>query len=508
MPVTARDLALARLSAAAYSDTASGLPAGFTPVGTAELGFSPTAGESFENGVYHNGNAAALVAAGPLAGSSTLVLAFRGSDDREDSINSLRDINADYPDFAHLIAAVNTYAETGGFEQLVVTGHSLGGAMTQLYMADNPAAAAASTFGSPGALITEGEDPRIRNVAILDDPAVYLGENRAAVGEELRDDPFLAGAAIFAASDVFPGLTPVDAAESLDSLTVDYENRGETVPLPGAGGRSEPIAGVDEVFTASPEQHDVELYVARLAAAVAVAAGQSPEPLVQWRNADGSAMIWQLEGMSVVGESAIANPGDAWTMAGTGDFDGDARSDLLWQGADGTVMVWEMQGTAIVGGGIAGNPGNAWTMAGTGDFDGDARSDLLWQGADGSAFIWQMNGAAVVGGGVVGSPGSGWSIADTGDFDGDGRSDILWRGADGAVAIWRMNGTAMAGGEVIGNPGTSWTVAATGDYDRDDRSEILWHGADGSVMLWDTDGTAVTGGGQVAAMGTDWQIVA
>ena len=105
---TARDVALAQFAETAYLDAPPALPAGFAAVPNESLGVVIDApGESYAGGVYHNGAGEALVASGLLDGQQTLVLAFRGSDERADSINSLRDPNAAYPDFAELVAAVD-----------------------------------------------------------------------------------------------------------------------------------------------------------------------------------------------------------------------------------------------------------------------------------------------------------------------------------------------------------------------------------------------------------------
>ena len=43
------------------------------------------------------------------------------------------------------------------------------------------------------------------------------------------------------------------------------------------------------------------------------------------------------------------------------------------------LAMWELSGTNIVGGGVVSpNPGPAWKAIGTGDFNGDGRSDILW----------------------------------------------------------------------------------------------------------------------------------
>ena len=45
-----------------------------------------------------------------------------------------------------------------------------------------------------------------------------------------------------------------------------------------------------------------------------------------------------------------------------------------------------------------------WTVAGTGDFNGDGMSDILWlNGTSGQAVIWLLNGTSIIGGGSVGN---------------------------------------------------------------------------------------------------------
>ena len=68
------------------------------------------------------------------------------------------------------------------------------------------------------------------------------------------------------------------------------------------------------------------------------------------------------------------------------DFNGDGRSDILWRNVDGQMSDW--LGTA--NGGFVQNNANAaavvptaWQVAGTGDFNGDGRDDILWRNVDG-----------------------------------------------------------------------------------------------------------------------------
>ena len=272
---TATDAALAQLSLDAYSNAPVALPAGFTPAAT--LPVTLGAGESFAGGLYQSANSAALVTEGLVNGQESLVIAFRGSDDQVDSLNDLQNINADYPHFASLIQAVEQAAASGQVQQVVVTGHSLGGSLAQQFMAAHPdqpgVAYDAVTFGSPGALLPPGEDARITNFVIADDPAVALGAHRGEIGAVLRADPTLADLAADRAAQAFPGLTHDQALATLGSLTANYENRGDIVLLPGHGADLSPASDIAGLARLDAGQHAPELYAASVATAAA-----SPEP--------------------------------------------------------------------------------------------------------------------------------------------------------------------------------------------------------------------------------------
>lgn len=263
------DFTLAQLSLAAYSETPTILPAGFTPVATEALGLDPAAG-SYVGGIFRNGSAAALVTSGTVDGTPTLVVAFRGSDDREDSVADLRDINATYAEFRGLVAAVDAYAAEAGFGQVAVTGHSLGGAMAQIYMAEHPGDATreANTFGSPGVLQAAGADARIENFVIADDPAVVLGANRAVAGAILQADPALAEAVALRAAGRLPGLTAEDALASIPFLTANYVNRGSFEVLPAASGGTDAEAVLSGLARAGAARHAPTLYVVEVAKAL------------------------------------------------------------------------------------------------------------------------------------------------------------------------------------------------------------------------------------------------
>jgi lipopolysaccharide export system protein LptA len=215
---------------------------------------------------------------------------------------------------------------------------------------------------------------------------------------------------------------------------------------------------------------------------------------ILWQNIDGTPMIWTMNGSTVTSETTLSDPGLNWHAVGTGDFNGDGKSDILFQNVDGTPMIWEMNGTSVASTATLSNPGSTWTLVGTGDFNGDGKSDLVFQKSNGTPMIWEMNGTSVIATATLPKPsGAGsWKLIGTGDFNGDGDADLLFQKSNGSPMIWEMNGTSIAATATLANPGADWHAIGTGDYNRDGKSDILFQNVDGTPMVWTMNGTSVT----------------
>ena len=272
-----------------------------------------------------------------------------------------------------------------------------------------------------------------------------------------------------------------------------------------------------------------------------------------WQTDGGSLAIWKMDGFQInaadyirLGSSQVGLPGPDWHIAGTADFDGDGKDDILWRTDSGPVAIWQMDGTHIttadytrLGSTAVGAPGPDWHQLGAADFGGDHKADILWRTDFGALAIWEMDGTHIksadyirLGSTAVGAPGSDWKIVGLGDLDGDGNNDLLWETTGGVLAVWTMNGTHIKsadylriGGSIVGAPGSDWHVADVGDFDGDGKADILWRtgpatGANGAVpggglvAIWEMNGNQIkaadftrAGSTAVGAPGPDWHLL-
>ena len=235
-----------------------------------------------------------------------------------------------------------------------------------------------------------------------------------------------------------------------------------------------------------------------------------------WRDSSGDLARWFLNGTgigpSVISSQGFGNVPTDWTVAGTGDFNGDGFGDVLWRRATGDVGVWLMNDSTqvVASSGFSGVP-LSWSIVAVAHFDTDTsiprNSDILWRDANGDLAIWFMNGISLVSSASIANVPTNWAVVATGDFNGDGFDDILWRDSSGDLAVWLMRGAQVLQSGALGIVPLNFAVVETGDFNFDGKSDILWRDtSSGAVSIWFMNGLQVSSAGGVPNPGLNWTI--
>jgi hypothetical protein len=128
-----------------------------------------------------------------------------------------------------------------------------------------------------------------------------------------------------------------------------------------------------------------------------------------------------------------------------------------------------------------------WRPAGFGDFNADAKCDILWfRASTGETSLWLMNGTGTPGTAVRSETLAGWNIAGCADFNADRKDDILWHNATtGATLIWRMNGAAILNKQVGITAPAGFVPAALGTFDTNSAADVFWYNpTTGETSVW------------------------
>lgn len=153
------------------------------------------------------------------------------------------------------------------------------------------------------------------------------------------------------------------------------------------------------------------------------------KPDLVMQHSSGWIGVWFMDGVNyVAAASFVPDQYDPkWRIVGTGDFNRDGKTDLLWQysnpgfGNDAQLAVWYMDGVSMTSPTLL-NPAYPsspkWRVAGTGDYNGDGKVDILFQfknpggASDGDLAVWYMDGVNLTLGTLLSpqNPGAGWNV--------------------------------------------------------------------------------------------------
>lgn len=186
-----------------------------------------------------------------------------------------------------------------------------------------------------------------------------------------------------------------------------------------------------------------------------------------------------------------------WALQTVGDMNGDGQADVLLRNATlGQNLVWYMniggqsiKSEALIGRDIA---DANWSIAGTGDMDGDGKTDIILrnQAAD-QIVAWYMDGAGnILSESLVGRGfgDNNWKIEAMADFNGDNKADILLRNRiSGQNLLWEMDKATILAESLFGRdiPDVNWNIEGASDFDSNGTVDVLVrNGAAGQALLW------------------------
>lgn len=113
-----------------------------------------TSGTLNNDGYYINDNQAVWVGVSRLLGEETLIISFRGTDDWMDAIDYISFLRSYNSMIQPIVSAVDQYVGYAGIQNVLVTGHSMGGSMAMIYMdqhQNTPSVRySGATFGAAG----------------------------------------------------------------------------------------------------------------------------------------------------------------------------------------------------------------------------------------------------------------------------------------------------------------------------------------------------------------------
>jgi hypothetical protein len=121
---------------------------------------------------------------------------------------------------------------------------------------------------------------------------------------------------------------------------------------------------------------------------------------------DGRTAVWIMEGSQLVKGQFLPTVDPSLNEVASGDFNGDGKVDIVFR-KPGQNLLWTITST---GTGAATtltatpsnlfDPGTAWELGGSGDFNGDGTDDLAWNSSpsgDGTVALWFFQNSALNG---------------------------------------------------------------------------------------------------------------
>ncbi len=199
--------------------------------------------------------------------------------------------------------------------------------------------------------------------------------------------------------------------------------------------------------------------------------------------------------------TADTDPGAAFRLLATVDFDGNHTMDLLYQnttqGVFGDVRVWK--DFLPANDSLLRNVKLVWDVQAVGDLDGDGFGDLVWRYMQdgtpdtGVSYVWFSNGNAISEVRKRGGAPLSWTLLGARDLNDDGAADMVYLSPDGQIRVLMATAGRSCANFAAGSIPAGYTALRLADFTGNQHGDILIRNATtGDVRLLMLDATALT----------------
>jgi hypothetical protein len=169
-----------------------------------------------------------------------------------------------------------------------------------------------------------------------------------------------------------------------------------------------------------------------------------------------------------------------WSLATTGDFNGDSRPDyVLAHGTSRRTAIWYLNNNVLILGAFGPTLPLHWRVAAGRDFDADSHADYVLDNAlTRRTAIWYLNDNLFLRGAYAPTLTGDLGLVGVGNFNSDPRPDYaLYSPALGQTPIWYLNNNVKTGS--ANGPGLppGWLVLAVADFNGDSKPDYLLYNA-------------------------------
>jgi hypothetical protein len=181
-------------------------------------------------------------------------------------------------------------------------------------------------------------------------------------------------------------------------------------------------------------------------------------------SSSGKFEVYDISNNTITNAAPMGQVEAPWVVAGFGDFSGHAgeTGDMLMRnGSTGQFEVYDITNNTITFAAGMGQVGLEWTVAGFGDFSGNANeTDMLMRNTNTGAFeVYDISDNQITNAAPMGQVGLEWQVVGFGPLDGAGASDMLMRNTNtGAFEIYDIANDGITNATGMGQVGLEWSV--------------------------------------------------